>query len=188
MKKRILYLLAILLMVLIVGACVTGRGGYKSAPYKVTHHEGDYEVREYPVLQLASVRLSGEDKSFRLLFNYISGQNEAKETIAMTTPVFMDGNEMSFVMPEQMEKAAPQPLTQEVAIKRQPARRVASYRFNGSRSSGNEKEAIKRLELWLLKNKLTASGTPFFAYYDPPWTPGPWRRNEVLVALREVAQ
>lgn len=185
MKKRILFLTAILLMALVVAACVTGRSGYQSAPYKVSHHEGDFEVRDYPVLQLASTRLSGEDKSFMRLFNYISGQNDAKEKIAMTTPVFMNGNEMSFVMPESLKQAVPRPTAGEVEIKSMPARRVASYRFRGSRSAASEKEAVKRLEEWLVKNKLTASGAPFFAYYDPPWTPGPWRRNEALVPLKE---
>jgi hypothetical protein len=33
------------------------------------------------------------------------------------------------------------------------------------------------------QNKLQEAGTPFSAYYDPPWTPGFLRRNEVLIPI-----
>jgi hypothetical protein len=185
MKKIILTLLAILVIGIVIAACATGRGGYETAPYTISQKDGNYEVREYPALQLATTSLNGDDKSFGRLFKYISGQNEAQEKIAMTTPVFMDGNTMSFVMPGQMKNAVPKPGAADVAIKSQPARRVASYRFSGGRSAGKEKEALRLLEEWMVKNNLHATGAPFFAYYDPPWTPGPWRRNEVLVPVRE---
>lgn len=185
MKKRFFILLAIPVIGMVVAACVTGRRGYETAPYRVSQKEGNYEVRDYPALQLATTSLSGDDKSFGRLFNYISGQNEAREKIAMTTPVFMDGLTMSFVMPGQMKNAAPKPGTGDVAIKSQPARRVASYRFSGGRSAGREKEALRLLEEWMLKKSLRSDGPSFFAYYDPPWTPGPWRRNEVLMPVKE---
>jgi hypothetical protein len=31
--------------------------------------------------------------------------------------------------------------------------------------------------------KLVATGEPVFAYYDPPWTPGFMRRNEVMIPV-----
>ena len=30
-------------------------------------------------------------------------------------------------------------------------------------------------------------GTPYFAYYDPPWIVGPLRRNEVLIPVSKPA-
>ena len=87
MKKFFLFSLAVFLTGIGIAACATGRAGYKSAPYQTTQQEGPFEVREYPALQLATTGMSGEDKSFRRLFNYISGQNETKQKIAMTTPV-----------------------------------------------------------------------------------------------------
>jgi hypothetical protein len=31
---------------------------------------------------------------------------------------------------------------------------------------------------------LTGDGDAEFAGYDPPWTPGPFRRNEILIRLK----
>lgn len=185
MKKLILLLLAIFMIGLGIAACATSRAGYKSAPYKVSQKDGDYEVRDYPALQLVTTSMSDDDKSFMRLFKYISGENEAKEKISMTTPVFMGGNTMSFVMPDQMKGAPPNPGSSDVQIRSQVAQRVCVYRFNGTRSTEKEKEALKLLHEWMLKKGLQIAGEPFFAYYDPPWTLGPWRRNEVLVPVRE---
>ena len=52
---------------------------------------------------------NGVDNGFMRLFHFITGSNEAKQKIAMTTPVFMSGsdsnNTMAFVMPAKMKAA-----------------------------------------------------------------------------------
>jgi hypothetical protein len=71
-----------------------------------------------------------------------------------------------------------------VVVDTMKAQRVAVYRFSGSRTKDSEPQALAKLNTWLQQNKLREAGTPFSAYYDPPWTPGPMRRNEVLIPVK----
>ena len=100
-----------LLLVVLVGlalvGCKTTRSGYESAPYQVVRAAGRFEVRDYPALTVVETPMagsgSGADGSFMRLFRFITGGNETKQKIAMTTPVFMSGADsnatMAFVMP-----------------------------------------------------------------------------------------
>ena len=42
----------------------------------------------------------------------------------------------------------------------------------------------EQLRSWIRQKGLNANGEVELAGYDPPWTPGPFRRNEVLIRLR----
>ena len=181
--KILLWLLLPALIVLLVASCA-GNGSYETAPYKVTRSDGAFEIREYPSLKVAATGRKGDNDSFMRLFRYIEGANETKEKIAMTTPVFMEGGEMRFVVPEKNKATAPKPSSDKVEMKELPARNVAVYRFSGWRSDSLEKESLEKLRGWMETNKLDGKGDPFFAYYNPPWTLGPLRRNEVLIPLK----
>lgn len=189
--KIFLILAGLVAVGLLVAACATSRAGYESARYTVNRTAGKVEVRDYPELKVAStssVSNNGRDSKFMRLFGYISGKNEREEKIAMTTPVFMarEGAEekMSFVVPEKIAAAgAPAPQSAEVKLERLPAGRYAVLRFNGGQSKAKEQAALTELRAWLAAEKLEAVGEPMFAYFDPPWTPGPMRRNEVMLRL-----
>ena len=90
---------------------------------------------------------------------------------------------MRFVVPEKNRDTAPKPVSEKVEVKKIAARTVAVYRFSGWRSDELEKESLKELLAWMDANKLTPKGDAFFAYYNPPWTLGPLRRNEVLIPV-----
>ena len=110
------------------------------------------------------------------LFRFISGGNERQEKISMTVPVLMSGTSsgtMSFVVPNSVAKQGiPQPSDPNVTV----------TTINPARS---EAAATQLLE-WCKMQKLAVSGAPFFASYNPPWTPGFLRRNEVLISLSPV--
>jgi len=196
MKIKILCSLIVLFSVsAFVGWKAFGREKYETASYEVTKSDGDFEVRKYPDLELvvtsSAKGSSGDDGSFMRLFRYISGENEAEQKIAMTTPVFMDRSEeeeagrMGFMIPAKVaESGAPSPKHDKVDIKTRPAGEFAVYRFSGRLDSRLEGEAKKKLFEWIEANGLTATGEAEFAGYDPPWTPGPMRRNEVLIRLK----
>lgn len=102
----------------------------------------------------------------------------------MTTPVFMVDGKMAFVLPDEFKTAAPAPASDQVSVDTMKAQRVAAYRYNGGRSAKGEAQALEKLKAWMLENKLQAAGAAFGAYYDPPWTPGSLRRNEMLIPVK----
>lgn len=184
MKKAFLLVAGLLAVVLTVAACATSRAGYETAPYRVIRRDGQFETRDYPELKIATTTRAEDDASFMKLFRYIDGGNVEKQKIAMTTPVFMVKGKMAFVVPEAQKAAPPAPASPAVAIDTLSPQRVAVYRFSGTRTKDSEPQAIAKLKSWLQQNQLTATGSAFSAYYDPPWTPGPLRRNEVLIPIQ----
>jgi len=169
--------------------CQFTRAGYESAEYSVESKTEGFEIRAYPELTIASTPMKtegkGQDKSFMRLFGYISGENEDSEKISMTTPVFMQDEEMRFVLPKKVaEEGAPDATAPEVDVKTMPAGRYAVYRFTGGRSDAKVLRAKETLKKWLETNKLNSEGSIISAGYDPPFTPAMLQRNEVLVRLK----
>lgn len=171
---------------------LTARGAYESADYQVVKSDGPFEIREYPQLKVVSTAMDfesqGDDGSFMRLFEYISGENDSKTKVAMTTPVFMDpsqSGQMSFVLPKDVAQSdVPQPRSDQVKIAERQAGRFAVYRFDGRLNRKTMEASSQRLRDWLQKEGLTPDGEMETAGYDPPWTPGPLRRNEVLIRIR----
>ena len=168
--------------------CKTSRSGYESAPYSVALKDGDYEVRDYPELTIVETSMgdanAGENSGFRKLFGYITGKNQNQESIAMTTPVFIsdDRRKMAFVLPAKSSSGQiSAPLDPSLTIKKIPAGRFAVLRYSGGRSSTLETQSLSLLRTWIAKKGLTAAGSPIYGYFDPPWTPGFLRRNEVML-------
>lgn len=192
---------AVLGIAFVVAACTTSRAGYETAAYSVLSSKDKFEVRDYPELKVVSTAMDPASKErdgrFMKLFRYIDGENAASQKVAMTTPVFMTpgssqaagagtGEKMNFVVPTEVAAAgAPAPKAEDVILETMPAQRVAVVRFSGSSNPALEKEKLAELRSWMEQEKLTAAGEPFTAYYDPPWTPGPLRRNEVLVPVKK---
>ncbi len=195
MKKKALWTFALITTAgLGLFACATSRAGYESAPYKVVEKlEANAELRDYPALTIVSTAGTGQnaDGSFMRLFRYIQGDNVADAKIAMTTPVFMDRKAtgdstttMSFVVPSDVAtRGAPTPKAENVSVASRPAGRYAVLQFKGKQSPENEAAALAKLQAILRTKSITVSDQPTFAYYDPPWTPSPLRRNEVLLPV-----
>ncbi len=192
----------------LIGLILTGvfgwnliaRGAYESAEYKVIESDGKFEIREYPDLMLAATTtksdLQGRDGSFMQLFRYISGANESKQKISMTTPVFMENQssgervQMGFVMPKEVaDQGVPKPTGEKVEVRKRDGGRFAVVRFSGTLNAKSAKDAETRLREWMQTKGLEPmpvgeSNGVETAGYDPPFTPGPLRRNEVLIRIR----
>lgn len=152
--------------------------------------EGNFEVRKYaaiPVVSAPMEDMGKRDDSFRTLFRYISGANADKTKIAMTSPVFMENGvaedkpgRMSFMIPAKVsEKGAPAPTAEEVAVSEIGGGTFAVLRFKGWKDDAKREQATAALGKLLAEAALKPVGQPFYAFYDPPWTPEPLRRNEV---------
>jgi hypothetical protein len=174
---------------LLVAGCQATRAGYESAPYKVVRSDGKFELRDYPALTVVETPMAnadGSDGSFMRLFRFITGGNEAKQKIAMTTPVFMSGSAtnatMAFVLPAKLKTGeVPKPADGAVTVRELAAGRFAVLRFSGGRNAKKEAESLARLKEWMEAEKLGVLSPPVYGYFDPPWTPAFLRRNEVML-------
>ena len=169
----------------------------ETIPYVVSGKAGEIEFRQYPPLVLATVDNSSDDSGFGLLFAYISGSNKAhnsiamtapvitSEKIAMTAPVFSNASSMSFVMPAgKLRDEIPDPTDSRVRIEVLPGREIAVIRFSGYASQDDVTAAEARLHDGLKNAGIHTVGPPFLMRYNPPWTPGFLRRNEVGIEIQ----
>lgn len=194
MTKKLL-----LLPVLVLIGCgalfvASSRAAYETARYDVISKDGEIELRRYAPMVVVTTTLEPGDRNggFGRLFRFISGENESKQKIAMTTPVFMPSTmegkpvTMQFVLPAEIEKAGPpQPTGSKVLLESRPGGLFAAIRFRGYGSQEKQQKAMETLRAWITSAGRTAKGDPIFAYYDPPWTPEFMRRNEVLIEVAE---
>ena len=198
MKQRMVFLTLLTVTVGVAAAswAMTVRAGYETAEYQVIESDGEFEIRVYPDLMLAAtntqIDAQGRDGSFMRLFRYISGANSKEQKIAMTTPVLMqrevegsDGS-MSFVMPKEISRnGLPVPNSDGVMIRKRDGGRFAVIQFSGRLTSQITKQRETRLREWMKTRGLDGDANAEAAGYDPPFTPGPLRRNEVLIRLSE---
>jgi hypothetical protein len=179
--------LATLAGLLAVG-CGTVRAGYETAPYHVMRADGKFELRDYPALVWVETPMHGSDDSFMRLFRFIGGDNAAKQKISMTTPVYMTGENtnatMAFVLPRNLSaSAAPRPNDTSLSVQEIPGGQFAVLRYSGGHNAKNEAAALAKLNGWLAQEKLKTAGGPIYGYFDPPWTPTFFRRNEVMLRV-----
>ena len=166
--------------------------------YEVLTRIDGVEIRLYPKLILATVSGDGVRAPFRILFEYISGDNSGgskismtapvitPERIDMTAPVISGGGSMSFVVPSKYTmESVPVPNDGRVRIHELPERRVAVIRFRGwAREKSVERQKATLISV-LQKNGVETVGEPFLMRYNSPWTPGIMRRNEVGIEIVE---
>ncbi len=194
MTKKLLILPVLLLIGVGALFVASSRAAYETAQYAVVSKQGDIELRRYAPMIVATTELKLEDRDngFGRLFRFISGENESKQKIAMTTPVFMPSNAegqamtMQFVLPAEVGKeGAPKPNASNVTMESRPGGLFVALRFRGYGSQEKQQRALETLLAWIKTTGRSAKGPPIFAYYDPPWTPEFLRRNEVLIEVSE---
>jgi hypothetical protein len=172
--------------------------------YELVVKDGNIEVRDYGAMTVAEVTRRGDRDSavragFRPLARYIFAKDRPGEKIAMTAPVTQqlekmpDANEgggdqtwkVHFIMPEGKEPGTlPKPSDEDVRLLRIEAKRHAAIRFSGRADDRLIKANESRLRSWLDEHGYTVVGPAVYAYYDDPFTPGMFRRNEVLLEVQ----
>lgn len=78
--------------VFLQGCSVFGIRTVEMLDYQILEKEGSFDIRQYEEYWSARTEIEGDyrestSKGFRLLFNYISGNNKQQEKIAMIGPV-----------------------------------------------------------------------------------------------------
>jgi len=164
--------------------------GNESAPYQVVRTDGRFELRDYPALKVVEAS-SGQnaDSSFMRLFRFIRGSNQGQQKIAMTTPVLMSGSEtnatMAFVMPANLKSnQVPKPNDSGLLVKEIAAGQFAVFRFRGGRNTQHEQAALLKLKDWMKLQQLNQQSPPIYGYFNPPWIPGFFRHNEVMIRVQ----
>jgi len=202
--------------IFLAGCSVVGASDVKTPGYDViaSDDEQQIEVRTYENLVLASTPMTtqsddDEDRNsaFRVLFNYITGDNTGEQDIAMTSPVMMDeksevakipmtapvfmgdkSNEpmMSFILPSKYTlETAPKPTNDAVTLSELKDRTVAAIRFSGRMTDKKVAEYEAILRDWINENGYTIKGNMQRAGYDAPFTIPALRRNEVMFEVEK---
>jgi hypothetical protein len=205
--------------------------GCRSVPepkHSVVSKEKGYDVREYDGYVVAEVVMAGAWREalyagFRVLFDYIDGNNEGRAKVAMTAPVLSGHPEKIAMTAPVLQESAPAPAVQggvdgaggqgppaahavafiapegytvetmpvpkdaRVRIREVAPHKAAVLRYGGWTNAGEVREKTEELRGMLARDGWKPVSAFRSAQYNPPWTPPPFRRNEIVVEVERLA-
>jgi len=150
--------------------------------YSVIKEYDKFEIREYEPSVWAEVKNKSNISSFRILADYIFGNNSKNIKMNMTAPVRI-GEKFSFFMESKYGKNLPVPNNKEIKIKSYGKEKYAVIRFSGLTNDARVKKFTDILISELKKEKIKHTKNSILARYDGPYKLPILRRNEVMVKL-----
>jgi hypothetical protein len=206
MKKRILW---IIVVITVIGSAwrLVVSDNTEEAKYEVVESHGAIEIRDYGSMIVAETEVTGErkeaiNKGFRIIADYIFGNNTPKQNIEMTAPVIQQPNQkismtipvtqegignswkVRFVMPSSYTiNTLPKPNNAAVKLESIPSKRFVVIRFSGMATENNLKEHEDKLNNFIKKEKLSTLPQTTYAFFNPPWTVPFLRRNEIMLEV-----
>jgi len=213
-KWRFISIVAILFL---VGCATAGSvmSQVEIPTYTVTHSNENLniEFRQYKPMIVAQTSQQGErseaiGQGFRILADYIFGNNSINQDIAMTAPVEQQANQkiamtapveqqkttentwdIRFIMPSEFTMATlPKPNNEAVKLISIPEKHLAVIRFSGLNTDEKLEEYEARLQSYLEQHNIPTTGSVSYAFYNPPWTLPFMRRNEIMIAVNPAAK
>ena len=171
--------------------------------YSVIESADHFEIRSYEPSVVAQIKTSGHFESagnagFRVLADYIFGNNDQKIKIAMTAPVKMTRHpepsassppeyEVEFVMPQEMKREdLPHPQNRAIELKTLPKKLMAVLKYSGTWSEERFNEHKDILIKEIKSHGYEALSEPIFARYNPPFIPWFLRRNEIWIEVKKI--
>lgn len=192
MKKLIFTLVFILVTAGLFLSFSFKMSSIETPDYQVIKKLGEVEIRHYPTMTVAKTLLpsgsykENSNKGFRTIANYIFGNNEANQKIAMTAPVVMDMSDspsMYFVMPRKYGKdQLPKPGSDAVQLDEVGEKTLAVIRFGGYSDDEKIEKHRQQLETILKENDIQTKGGYLYMGYNAPWD-FINRRNEVAIEV-----
>lgn len=200
--------LASLLCIPILASCSlmnTIMGNIETPKYNIISSQDSIEVRLYEPMNIATVNVPGSrkesiKKGFRMLADYIFGNNHIHKDIQMTAPVKQQSSkeitmtapvqqqqkgdvwQISFVMPSKYKiDELPIPNNKAVQIIEIPEQQFIAIQFSGTNSDENIDEHKELLSKYVKEKGINITGSYKYAFYNHPWTLPFMRRNEVLI-------
>jgi len=210
MNKKWTMISSIIALILIIGVLAGPVMSNVERPdYKVIQSQKNIEIRQYDPMIIAEVEIEGNRKDaindgFRIIADYIFGNNSVEQVISMTAPVQQKENQkiamtapvqqelkgklwrISFVMPSKYSmESLPVPNNNSVHLKEVLAKKFAVIEFSGTNSNENLNEHENQLMNYVEANKIKIIGSPKYAFYNAPWTLPFLRRNEVMFEINQ---
>ena len=210
MKKRWITI-TVMTGIIFIGAILAGSlmSNVEKPDYKVIASQENIEIRSYKPMIIAEVEIAGKrkdaiGKGFRLIADYILGNNTVRQNIAMTAPVQQQKSQkiamtapvqqqstglswkVSFVMPAKYSmENLPKPNDGRIKLRKISAKKFIAIRFSGTNSNENIAKHEAKLMNYVRAKQINTVGSPKYAFYNPPWTLPFMRRNEVMVEINE---
>ncbi|MEN9825045.1 MAG: hypothetical protein RI953_790 [Pseudomonadota bacterium] len=169
----------------------------------------DFVIRSYGPLLVAQTEVDESfdeagSKAFRILADYIFGNNNSRTKIDMTAPVVQQQNNsekismtapviqeksrkgyfVQFTMPSKYTRqTVPEPRDERVNLIEVPARKVAVYSYTGSWSQNRFDQKVAEFKQALERERVQPRGEPLFARFNSPWQLWFLRRNEIWLEV-----
>ena len=210
MKKKWTMITSIIALILVVGVLAGPvMSNVEKPDYKVIQSEQNIEIRQYEPMIIAEVEVDGKREDairdgFRLIADYIFGNNTVEQNISMTAPVQQKENQkiamtspvqqqlagkswqISFVMPSKYNMdSLPVPNNNRVRLKKILTKKFVVIEFSGSNSNENVIGHENQLMNFIEANQINIIGSPKYAFYNAPWTLPFLRRNEVMIEINQ---
>ena len=210
MKKKWTMITSIIALILVVGVLAGPvMSNVEKPDYKVIQSEQNIEIRQYEPMIIAEVEVDGKREDairdgFRLIADYIFGNNMVEQNISMTAPVQQKENQkiamtspvqqqlagkswqISFVMPSKYNMdSLPVPNNNRVRLKKILTKKFVVIEFSGSNSNENVIGHENQLMNFIEANQINIIGSPKYAFYYAPWTLPFLRRNEVMIEINQ---
>ena len=203
-------IIVVVIGIILISAIAVGpiMSRVETPAYEVIKSQGKIEIRQFRTMIVAEVQVQGEradaiSKGFRLLADYIFGNNTTRQNIAMTAPVQQrestqiamtapmqqqstkDSWLVSFVIPSEYSmESLPKPKNDRITLKKIPPQQFIVITFSGTSSDENLREHEEELIEFIKANNISVTGTSKYAFYNPPWTLPLMRRNEVMTEIQ----
>ena len=207
MKKKWTMITSIIALILVVGVLAgLVMSNVEKPDYKVIQSEQNIEIRQYEPMIIAEVEVDGKREDairdgFRLIADYIFGNNTVEQNISMTAPVQQKEKiamtspvqqqlagkswQISFVMPSEYSmESLPVPNNNRVRLKEILAKKFVVIEFSGSNSNENVIGHENQLMKYIKANQINIIGSPKYAFYNAPLTLPLLRRNEVMIEIK----
>ena len=210
-------------LLFVIAAILLSLGGTKAMAieepaYEVVKTFAEFELRRYPPYLVAETDVAGAfgevgNQAFRILADYIFGNNRAKTKIEMTAPVtqrpsLAEGERVemtapvvqrpksgtdadvfvvSFVMPAHFTlDTLPEPIDPRVRLREEPGALMAVRRYSGRWTETSYRENATRLLRAIEEAGLKTIAVPAYARYNSPFSLWFMRRNEVMVEVEDT--
>ncbi|MFT7507537.1 MAG: hypothetical protein ACI92I_000697 [Acidimicrobiales bacterium] len=198
-----------LLFIWAVGSYIVVRN-LEEPKFTVLEHKNGYDIREYEPYIIAETDVTGNyeeasSNGFRIIGDYIFGNNTSRSSIAMTAPVLESKSSekiamtvpvidtkkdagsrtISFVLPSEYTlETLPMPNNPQVTITQVDSRKVAVLSFTWYPTAKRVENKKKELLALIEKDGLEVDGEIQVARYNPPLSMPLVLRNEIIIPVK----